>query len=60
MIKEITVTVEAKDEKNFGLIDNLIFKELKKNHINDSHFEKVFVKKSIDARHGQRKTGSCR
>ena len=55
MVKEITVTVEAKDEKNFGLIDNLIFKELKKNHINDSHFEKVFVKKSIDARHGQLK-----
>ena len=55
MVKEITVTVEAKDEKNSGLIDNLIFKELKKNHINDSHFEKVFVKKSIDARHRQLK-----
>ena len=55
MVKEITVTVEAKDEKNFGLIDNLIRKELKKNHINETQFEKVFVKKSIDARHGQLK-----
>ena len=40
MIKEITITVEARDEKNAGLHENLIFKELKKNHINDSHFEK--------------------
>jgi uncharacterized FAD-dependent dehydrogenase len=55
MIKEITVTVEAKEEKNFALIDNLIRKELKKNHINETLFEKVFVKKSIDARHGQLK-----
>ena len=55
MIKEITITVEARDEKNAGLHENLIFKELKKNHINDSHFEKVFVKKSIDARHRQLK-----
>ena len=55
MIKEITITVEAKDEKNPGLHDNLIRKELKKNHINAGQFEKVFVKKSIDARHGQLK-----
>ncbi len=55
MIKEITITVEARDENNAGLHENLIYKELKKNHINDSHFEKVFVKKSIDARHRQLK-----
>lgn len=55
MVKEITITVEAKDEKNTSLQDNLIRKELKKNHINETKFEKVFVKKSIDARHGQLK-----
>ena len=55
MIKEITITVEAGDEKNTGLHDSLIRKELKKNHISESQFEKVFVKKSIDARHGQLK-----
>ena len=55
MIKEITITVEARDEKNLALHENLIRKELKKNHINTSEFEKVFVKKSIDARHGQLK-----
>ena len=55
MVKEITITVEAKDEKNTSLQDNLIRKEIKKNHINDIKFEKVFVKKSIDARHGQLK-----
>ena len=55
MIKEITVTVEAGDEKNLALHDNLIRRELKKNHINADRFEKVFVKKSIDARHGQLK-----
>lgn len=55
MIKEITITVEARDEKNVGLQESLIRKELKKNHINAADFEKVFVKKSIDARHGQLK-----
>ncbi|MCR5766029.1 MAG: FAD-dependent oxidoreductase, partial [Treponema sp.] len=55
MVKEITVTVEAKDEKNLALHENLIRKELKKNNINTQQFEKVFVKKSIDARHGQLK-----
>ena len=55
MVKEITVTVEAKDEKNLALHENLIRKELKKNNINAQQFEKVFVKKSIDARHGQLK-----
>ena len=55
MIKEITITVEAKDEKNPSLHDSLIRRELKKNHIKETQFEKVFVKKSIDARHGQLK-----
>ena len=55
MIKELTITVEAGDEKNLSLHDNLIRKELKKNHIKETSFEKVFVKKSIDARHGQLK-----
>ena len=55
MIKEITITVQAQDEKNTGLHDKLICRELKKNHINENKFEKVFVKKSIDARHGQLK-----
>lgn len=55
MVREITITVEAKDEKNPSLHASLIRKELKKNHINETQFEKVFVKKSIDARHGQLK-----
>lgn len=55
MVKEISITVEAKDEKNLSLHDSLIRRELKKNNIKESQFEKVFVKKSIDARHGQLK-----
>ena len=55
MIKEITITVNPEDEKNTGLHKNLIKKELQKNHINAGQFETVFVKKSIDARHGQLK-----
>ncbi len=57
MVKEITVTVEANNEKNSALIDKLINKELKKNNISAAagEFEAVFVKKSIDARHGQLK-----
>ena len=55
MIKEITVTVKPEDEKNAGLHKNLIRKELQKNHIKADAFETLFVKKSIDARHGQLK-----
>ena len=55
MIKEISITVKPEDEKNAGLHKNLIKKELQKNHINAGDFESVFVKKSIDARHGQLK-----
>ena len=55
MIKEITITIKPEDEKNTGLHKNLIKKELQKNHINTAQFESVFIKKSIDARHGQLK-----
>ena len=55
MIKEITITLKPEDEKNAGLHKNLIQKELQKNHIKAADFESVFVKKSIDARHGQLK-----
>lgn len=55
MIKEISITVKPEDEKNAGLHKNLIKKELQKNHIKAETFESVFVKKSIDARHGQLK-----
>ena len=57
MIKEITITVFPKDEKNKDFIEAFCMKELKKNGIsadrNNTVF--VFVKKSIDARHGQLK-----
>lgn len=55
MIKEITITLKPEDEKNAGLHKNLIKKELQKNHIKADAFESVFIKKSIDARHGQLK-----
>jgi len=55
MIKEITITLKPEDEKNAGLHKNLIKKELQKNHIKADAFECVFIKKSIDARHGQLK-----
>ena len=55
MITELTITVKPEDEKNSGLHNNLIRKELQKNNIKTDSFEAVFVKKSIDARHGQLK-----
>lgn len=55
MIKEITITIKPEEEKNTGLHKNLIKKELQKNHIKAEAFETVFVKRSIDARHGQLK-----
>ncbi len=55
MIKEFTITVKPEDEKNQGLHKNLLKKELQKNHIKTESFEPVFLKKSIDARHGQLK-----
>lgn len=64
MIKELSVTVKAEDEKNSGLIRNLIIKEIKKLvpaaelvKISNwqGNFTPLFVKKSVDARHGQLK-----
>ena len=55
MTKDITITVKPEEEKNSGLHKNLIKKELQKNHIKADSFESVFIKKSIDARHGQLK-----
>lgn len=55
MIKEITITVKPEEEKNQGLHKNLLKKELLKNNIKTDTFESVFLKKSIDARHGQLK-----
>ena len=55
MVKEITITVKPEDEKNQGLHKTLLKKELQKNHIKAESFESVFVRKSIDARHGQLK-----
>ncbi len=56
MIKEITITVGAEDEKNPSLHKKLIEKELDKIGIKTKEsFKSVFIKKSIDARHGQLK-----
>lgn len=57
MIKEITITVKPEDEKNINLHKNLVKKEILKqdqnNKIDTGDMTLVFVKKSIDARHGQ-------
>lgn len=55
MQKEITITVKPEDEENAGLHKSLIIKELKKSHIPTGEMTLVFLKKSIDARHGQLK-----
>ena len=55
MIKDISVTVLPQDEKNSALHKTLVIKELKKNHLPFSPLSLVFLKKSIDARHGQLK-----
>lgn len=56
MITEVTITVLPDDEKNKNLIEKLILKELAKKNVSagKKHIP-VFVKKSIDARHGQLK-----
>ena len=55
MIKDISITVKPEETENKTLINSLIKKELKKQRINFSagDITPVFVKKSIDARHGQ-------
>ena len=57
MIKEITITVKPEEEKNLKLHKFLALKEIKKNggSIPSGEVVLVFVKKSIDARHGQLK-----
>ena len=56
MITEVMITVLHDDEKNKNLIEKLILKELAKKNVSagKKHIP-VFVKKSIDARHGQLK-----
>ena len=56
MITEVMITVLPDDEKNKNLIEKLILKELAKKNVSagKKHIP-VFVKKSIDARHGQLK-----
>lgn len=55
MQTEITITVKPSDEKNTSIINAHIFNELKNHGIKTAgeNTEFVFVKKSIDARHGQ-------
>ncbi len=55
MIKELSITLKPNDEKNLGLHKSLIIKELKKSHLPTSDLTLEFIKKSIDARHGQLK-----
>jgi len=55
MIEKISITIKPEDEKNLSLHKFLVIKELKKNNLSTDDFSLVFVKKSIDARHGQLK-----
>lgn len=54
---EITITVKPENEKNDSFKKSLIKKELKNRNLtfNDNDLSLVFIKKSIDARHGQQK-----
>ena len=55
MIKELTITINPEDEKNYKKIKSLIYKELNNNRIafTAENTTLVFQKKSIDARHGK-------
>lgn len=62
MVKDFSIIIKSEDEQNKGLIKSLLIKEIKKQipagelgKISNwqSNFTPVFVKKSIDARHGQ-------
>ena len=59
MQKEITITIKPEEENNQNLYKKLVKIELKKQNIllpkNQDEINLVFVKKSIDARHGQQK-----
>ena len=53
MIKELTITINPEDEKNYKKIKSLVYKELNNNNIpfTAENTTLVFQKKSIDARH---------
>ena len=55
MIREITITINPEDEKNYNKLKTLVFKELKQDGIKFTAEKTtlVFQKKSIDARHGR-------
>ena len=55
MIKEITITINPEDEKNYNKLKALVFSELKKGGVTFTTEKTtlVFLKKSIDARHGR-------
>ena len=54
MIKDISITVKPDETENKSVVNSLINKELKKQHIpfNKADLTTKFLKKSIDARHG--------
>lgn len=56
MVTDISITLLPDEEKNQGLIKTLVIKELKKQgkgSYSSKDLTLVFLKKSIDARHGQ-------
>lgn len=54
MKTEVTITLKPEQEKDKKLINQLVKQELKKKNIfNTQEMNCVFLKKSIDARHGQ-------
>ena len=55
MTTDISITIKPNDEKNTALIDSEIKHALKNKgiHTENQEITSVFVKKSIDARHGQ-------
>ncbi|MBR1535878.1 MAG: FAD-binding protein [Treponema sp.] len=57
MTTDISITIKPQDEKNKLLIDSEIYKGLEKKGIpfKKEEITSVFIKKSIDARHGQLK-----
>lgn len=55
MIKEVSITVSPEEEKNEALVKKLLCRTLEKSgqRVNPNDVTPVFIKKSIDARHGQ-------
>lgn len=52
MIQEVTITIKPNEEKDQKLIKKLIIRQLNAKNTNEE-ITPVFVKKSVDARHGQ-------